>query len=58
MALAKNKQNKRTGSNLTWEVPMDGMSDAGGPLQGDIVQKHVSLSEASPLRSSGCERST
>lgn len=58
MALVKSKQNKRTGSKLTWEVAMDGMSDACGPLQGDIVQKHVSLFEASPLCSSGCERST
>lgn len=32
---------------------MDGMSDARGTLQGDVVQKHGSLSVASPHGSSG-----
>lgn len=39
--------------HITWEVSMDGMSDARGSLQGDVVQKHGSLSVASPQCSSG-----
>lgn len=27
---------------------MDGMRDASGPLKGDVVQKHGSLSDTSP----------
>lgn len=49
----KTKREKKADSNLTWEVSMDGMSDARGPLQGDVVKKHGSLSKASPQGSSG-----
>lgn len=49
----KTKRVKKADSNLTWEVSMDGMSDARGPLQRDIVKKHGYLSEASPQGSSG-----
>lgn len=34
---------------------MDGMSDARGSLQGDVVQKHGSFFVASPQGSSGAE---
>lgn len=38
------KEKQATGRSLTWEVSMNGVSDAGGPLQRDVVQKHGSVS--------------
>jgi len=35
---------------------MDGMSDASGTLQGDVVQKHGSLSVVFPPGSSGAAK--
>lgn len=46
--MKEKKKGKGCGLSLTWEVSMDGMCDASGSLQGDVVQKHGSLLHASP----------
>lgn len=47
----ESKKEKGCGLSLTWEVSMDGMCDASGSLQRDVVQKHGSLLYASPRAS-------